>query len=147
MNEFTITGKKGFLRIKLNEVFGFPNQTSYLGGYDVQGKIEIKSGNYYVKDAELWFSTGQIYKFFLELQKCYNHLQGGATFSGLDNALKMDLNFNRFGQISIEGYFKELPSEENILQFEFESEQSYLVSTLQQLKTIVVQYGGLTGKS
>lgn len=110
MNEFTIAGKQGFVRIELNEVFGFPNQTSYLGGYDVQGKIEIKSGNYYVKDAELWFSTGQIYKFFMELQKCYNHLKGGATFSESENALKIDFNFNRFGQISIEGHFKEIPS-------------------------------------
>ncbi|MBS8263905.1 hypothetical protein DYI25_05570 [Mesobacillus boroniphilus] len=147
MKEFTIAGKQGFVRIELNEVFGFPDQTSYLGGYDVHGKIELKSGNYFVKDADLWFSTGQVYKFFLELQKCYNDLQGSAIFSDSENALKINLNFNKLGQISIEGYFQEIPSEENTLQFEFESEQSYLGATLQQLNSIFEQYGGLKGKS
>ena len=43
MNEFKVVGKQGITRIEieLNEVYGFPNQTSYLGGYDVKGKIEI----------------------------------------------------------------------------------------------------------
>ncbi|MCM2535008.1 hypothetical protein NDK43_25040 [Neobacillus pocheonensis] len=146
MNEFEIVGKQGFIRIELNEVIGFPNQTSYLGGYDVKGKIEIKSGNYYVKGAELWFSTGQVYEFFNQLQKCYNNLKGSATFSESENFLKLDLRFNRFGQINIQGYFQEIANQENILQYEFESEQSYLVSTLHQLKNIVDHYGDLKGK-
>ncbi|MBO9131060.1 hypothetical protein [Bacillus sp. 165] len=40
MKEFIIAGKHGFIRIELNEVYGFPNETSYLGGYDVKGKIK-----------------------------------------------------------------------------------------------------------
>ncbi|MEQ6357251.1 hypothetical protein ABNX05_21705 [Lysinibacillus sp. M3] len=60
MNAFLIGSKQGFIRIEIIEVFGFPNETSYLGGYEVKGKIDIKSGNYFVKDAELWFSTCQI---------------------------------------------------------------------------------------
>ena len=53
-----VIDKKDNTKIELNEVYGFPNETSYLGGYDVKGKIDIKSGNYFVKDAEIWFSTG-----------------------------------------------------------------------------------------
>ncbi len=146
MNEFKIVGKQGFIRIELNEVFGFPNQTSYLGGYDVKGKIEIRSGNYYVKDAELWFSTGQVYEFFIRLQKCNQNLKGNATFSESENILKLDLSFNRLGQINIQGHFQELAHQENILQFEIESDQSYLESTIQQLKNIVDHYGNLKGK-
>ncbi|RFU69387.1 hypothetical protein [Bacillus sp. V59.32b] len=146
MNEFIIAGKQGFIRIELSEVYGFPNETSYLGGYDVKGIVEIKSGNYFVKDAELWFSTGQVYQFFNQLQKCYNDLKGCVTFSESENNLKIDLSFNKFGQINIQGYFQEVAHQENILQFEFESEQSYLVSTLHQLQNIVDQYGDLKGK-
>jgi hypothetical protein len=146
VNTFEIAGKQGFIRIELIEVFGFPNETSYLGGYDVKGKIEIKSGNYYVKDSELWFSTGQVYQLLTLLKKCYNDLEGSFTFSDSENNLKIDLNFNNFGQINIQGYFQEFTHQENILQFEFESEQSYLVSTLHQLKIIVDQYGDLKGK-
>lgn len=146
MNEFKIAGKQGFIQIELYEVYGFPNETSYLGGYDVKGKIDIKSGNYYVKDAEIWFSTGQVYQFFIQLQKCYYELKGSVTFSESENNLKIELNFNRFGQINIQGYFQEVADQENILHYEFESEQSYLTSTLRQLNSIVDQYGDLKGK-
>lgn len=146
MNEFIIAGKQGFILIELNEVHGFPNETSYLGGYDVKGKVEIKSGNYYVKDAELWFSTGQVYQFFIQLQECYNTLKGLATFSESEKNLRIDLSFIRLGQINIQGQFQEVAHQENILQFEFESDQSYLVSTILQLQNIVDQYGDLKGK-
>lgn len=141
-----MAGKQGFIQIELNEVYGFPNETSYLGGYDVKGKIDIKSGNYYVKDAEIWFSTGQVYQFFIQLQKCYNELKGSVTFSDSENNMKIKLNFNRLGQINIQGYFQEELHQENILHYEFESEQSYLTSTLRQLNSIVDQYGDLKGK-
>ncbi|MEH7354805.1 hypothetical protein V7150_14705, partial [Neobacillus drentensis] len=117
MNEFKVAGKQGFIRIEFTEVNGFPNDTSYLGGYDVKGKIEIKSGNYYVKDAELWFSTGQVYEFFVQLQKFYDELKGNAIFSESENILKIDLSFNRYGQINIQGHFQELAHHENIYSF------------------------------
>ncbi|KON68863.1 hypothetical protein AKG34_08715 [Peribacillus butanolivorans] len=144
VHEFKIDGKQGFIQIELNEVYGFPNETSYLGGYDVKGKIDIKSGNYYV-NGELWFSTGQVFEFYTQLQKCYRELKGKATFSNSETTLKLELDFNKLGQIIIQGYFQELASEENILQFEFESDQSYLESTLQELNKIVDHYGGLKG--
>lgn len=146
MNEFKIAGKQGFIHIELSKVYGYPNETSYLGGYDVKGKIEIKSGNYFVKDAEIWFSTGQVYQFFIQLQKCYNKLKGSVTFSESENNLKIELNFNRCGQIDIQGYFQEVAHQENILHYEFESEQSYLTSTLRQLSSIIDHYGDLKGK-
>jgi hypothetical protein len=145
VSEFEIAGKQGFIRIEIIEVFGFPKETSYLGGYDVKGNIEIKSGNYYVKEAELWFSTGQVYEFFIQIQKCYNDLKGSATFLDPENNLEFNLNFNKRGQIHIQGRFQELAHEENILEFEFESDQSYLASTLHQLKNIVDYYGDLKG--
>ncbi|MGE7691574.1 WapI family immunity protein [Lysinibacillus sp. NPDC097214] len=146
MNAFLIGGKQGFIRIEIIEVFGFPNETSYLGGYEVKGKIDIKSGNYFVKDAELWFSTGQIYTFFSQLQKCFKQLNGSVTFTDSSSNIEFEMHFNRLGQITIEGYFQEFLSEENKLHFEFESEQSYLLSSFEELRKIVAHYGGLEGK-
>ena len=144
MNEFVIGGKQGYIRIEITEVLGFPNETSYKGGYEVKGKIDIKSGNYFVKEAELWFSTGQVFEFYTELQKCYRKLNGVMKFTP-DSNLKFEIHFNKLGQINIQGYFQEFLSEENLLQFEFESEQSYLFSTLEELKKIVDHYGDLEG--
>jgi len=145
MYQFFLGGKQGFIRIELNEVIGYPNETSFLGGYDVRGKIEIKSGNYYVKDAELWFSTGQIYEFYEQLFKCYKELKGKVNFHNSESELKLVLEFTDLGQFTILGSFQEYPSEENFLQFEFESEQSYLTSTLTELKAIIDYYGGYQG--
>ena len=144
LNEFVVAGKQGFIRIKCNEVIGFPKETSHFGGYDAEGITEIKSGNYFV-NGELWFSTGQVFEFYTQLQKCYHELKGKATFSSSEKNLKFELDINKLGQIIIQGYFQELASEENILQFEFESDQSYLEQTLQELKKIVDHYGGLKG--
>jgi len=146
MNAFLIGGKQGYIRIEIIEVIGFPNVTSYLGGYEVKGKIDIKSGNYFVQDAELWFSTGQIYTFFIQLQKCFKQLNGSVTFTDSSSNMEFEIHFNRLGQITIEGYFQEFLSKENKLHFEFESEQSYLLSSFDELRMIVAHYGGLEGK-
>ena len=146
MYAFELKGKQGYIRIELTEVLGFPKETSYLGGYDVKGKIEIKSGNYYVKDAELWFSTGQIYEFYKQLLKCYKELKGIINFQNPDSSeLKLAIEFTGLGQFTIYGSFQEYFSKDDFLQFAFESEQSYLTSTLAELKEIVDFYGGNKG--
>ncbi|MEH7350812.1 WapI family immunity protein [Gottfriedia acidiceleris] len=146
MYAFELGGKQGNIRIELTDVLGFPKETSYLGGYDVKGKIEIKSGNYYVKDAELWFSTGQLYEFYQQLHKCYEKIEGIINFPNPDSSeLKLVLEFIGLGQFTIQGSFQENLTEENFLEFEFESEQSYLTSTLAELKEIVDYYGGNKG--
>jgi hypothetical protein len=48
MEEFTLKGNQGYIRFCLEEVMGFPSDTSHFGGYDTKGGVEIKSGNYYV---------------------------------------------------------------------------------------------------
>jgi hypothetical protein len=55
------------------------------------------------------------------------------------------MKFNHYGQLQIQGGFQEVLSEENRLEFEFESEQSYLTATLEELKNIVDYYGDLEG--
>lgn len=105
---------------------------------------EIKSGNYSVQ-GEVWFSTGQVFKFYDQLQKYLHELEGTATFTNNETNLKFDLDFHKLGQISIQGSFQEFPDLENELHFEIESDQSFLASTLPELKKMVDHYGGLKG--
>lgn len=144
VNEFFIKGKEGFIRIELKEVFGFPDLTSNFGGYDVQGRIEIKSGNYYV-NGELWFTTGEIYEFHEQLASCYRKLSGVATFWTSETNLKIEIKFDKLGQITIDGYFQEKAYQENKLKFEIESDQSFFEETIKGLKKIVDYYGDLKG--
>ncbi|MGE7625235.1 hypothetical protein ACQKMD_20115 [Viridibacillus sp. NPDC096237] len=54
----------------------------------------MKSGNYFVKDAELWFSTGQVYTFFIQLQKCFKELNGSVNFVDPASNLEFGMHFN-----------------------------------------------------
>lgn len=145
MNEFVVRGKQGcFIRIALDEVFGFPNLTSHFGGYDVKGTAEIKSGNYYVK-GELWFSTGEIYEFYNQLVRCWTDLTGVATFWTSEANLKLEVKFNNHGQVVIEGYFKEFANQDNELKFEIESNQSFFMETIEGLGEVINHYGDLKG--
>ena len=60
------------------------NETSYFGGCDSKGFVEIKSGNYYVK-GELWLTTGEIYKFYTQLEKCFKELTGESAFENYEH--------------------------------------------------------------
>lgn len=145
MNEFVVRGKQGcFIRITLDEVFGFPKMTSHFGGYDAKGAAEIKSGNYYVK-GEVWFSTGETYEFYNQLVQCWTDLDGVATFCTSEANLKLEVKFNNRGQVVIEGYFKEFADRDNELKFEIESNQSFFVESLDGLREIVNHYGNLKG--
>lgn len=129
MNEFVLRGKQGcFVRVVLDEVLEFPNQTSHFGGYYVQGTVEIKSGSYYAK-GELWFTTGEVYEFYHQLSKCWSELCGTAAFWTYETNLKVEASFNNRGQVAITGYYKEFAHQENELKFEMESDQSFFVET------------------
>ena len=144
MNEFTIKGKQGFIRIELQNAIGFPKEISHFGGYDAEGIVEIKSGNYYVL-GETWFTTGDVYEFYKQFDKCYRELKGKATFWNYETSLKLEVVFNHLGQAVLQGYFKEKAHFENELQFEIESDQSFLSSTLEELRKFVDHYGDTKG--
>ena len=75
MEKFEIKGEKGFFRISLTRIIGFPETTSAFGGYDTESTIEVKSSNYYFKGL-VWITTGNIFNFFQELEKCQKNLKG-----------------------------------------------------------------------
>ena len=62
MNQIKIEGKQGFIQIKSEKKYEFSNKKSHFGGYDIEGTVEIKTGNYYVL-GELWFTTNDMYEF------------------------------------------------------------------------------------
>ncbi|KOS68721.1 hypothetical protein AEA09_09335 [Lysinibacillus contaminans] len=92
---------------------------------------------------------GQVYGLYVQLQKVYKQLKGIFHFSNRDDSLNFTLQFNQYEQIQVQGYFQELPSEENRLEFEFQFQldQRYLPKTLPELKNKVNFYGDMKGKT
>ncbi|NGY75564.1 hypothetical protein F6Y02_01640 [Bacillus megaterium] len=64
---------RALFKLSQKRNMGFPIK-SHFGGYDIEGTVEIKTGNYYVL-GELWFTTNDMYEFYQALNKCYNTLK------------------------------------------------------------------------
>ena len=91
-NEFTIQAENGHIYFKIEKVFGFPNNTSGFGGYDTQSNIEIVSSNYSVSGS-LYITTGELFEFYKQLQKCYETLNGTATLKSYEGNLVLNIFF------------------------------------------------------
>ena len=71
MEKLLIKGESGsFIEIIYSEVYGFPENTSYFGGYEVSAKINIKSEGFSL-NSDFYTSTGEIYTFFENLKLRY----------------------------------------------------------------------------
>lgn len=145
MEEFTVKGGGDFIKIELSEVFGFPEETCHWGGYDTRATLVLKIGSYNVK-SDFYTSTGEIYNLYVALAKSNKTLTGKVEYSSYEGNLILSLTYNKLGQIMIEGEFREKLHLRNQLSFEFESDQSYISSSLVELEKIVEKYGGMTGK-
>ncbi|MDP3912248.1 MAG: hypothetical protein Q8R96_00720 [Bacteroidota bacterium] len=144
MGKFTISGGSDFIKVTLEKVFGFPDTTCFWGGYDVQARIEIKSGNFGVKSG-LWISTGELHDFFQQLNHSYLSLTGDVSLNSYEGNLNLIAAFDGLGHVNITGSFSEQNEFANDLKFEFVSDQTFIRSTLCELEQIVLKYGDAKG--
>lgn len=81
MNLFCLNGYNGEkIRLDLNEVIGFPNNTSIEGGYDIICTLVIDSGCYHIEHDRLYSATGTLYRFSKGLDACYTDLFGSGEY-------------------------------------------------------------------
>ena len=144
MLAFMMTGMDGSIQLKIEEVFGYPDETSYGGGYGAKGTLDIKSGGFMVS-APHYFTTGELYVFYQQLQGCYDSLTGRATLDNTERELDLQCEFNKFGHVILTGSFQASPTERNILQFEIKSDQTQVKETLSQLKEVYAVFGDNKG--
>ena len=148
MNEpkkFTIKGNGDFITISILEIYGYPNETSFRGGYDIKSEVEISVGNYNCRGS-MYITTGDIYSFYQDLRTCYGELNGELKLETIERNLELELKFNQ-GHVNVYGSFREHPNTLNQLNFEIESDQTFIKSTLNELLGIVTKYGGIKGVS
>ena len=82
MEIFTFNGYDGEkIALKLKEVIGFPDSTSYEGGYDIICSLEIDVGCYKAKFDRYYSATGALYSFSNQLKECYERLEGEAKYA------------------------------------------------------------------
>ena len=147
MNLFCLNGYNGEkINLELNEVIGFPDNTSIEGGYDIICTLIIDSGCYHIEHNRLYSATGALYRFSKELDTCYTDLFGSAEYHLLyENDLSITVEMTSNGHAIVTGTFQERPDKNNILQFEFDTDQSCLLSVIQDIESLKVQYGDMEG--
>ncbi|MDO5293376.1 MAG: hypothetical protein Q4F05_11560 [bacterium] len=133
--------------LTIDRILGYPESTSYEGGYDVVGRVEIQAGNYYVTSEKYIFATGTLYRFVKELQRCYKTLNGVATYQMLlENELIFRIEMGTGGHATIIGTYQERPDVENILNFEMQTDQTYFNSVIQDIEKLKKIFGDFEGK-
>lgn len=147
MTLFCLNGYNGDkICLELNEVSGFPDNTSIEGGYDIICTLSIDSGCYHIRYDRLYSATGALYRFSKELEVCYTDLWGHANYHLLyENNLNFKIEMSTGGHAIVSGTFQERPDNLNILQFEFDTDQSYLLSVIQDIESLKSQYGDMEG--
>ena len=145
MNSFTIKGNADFVKVDLIEVFGFPNETCHWGGYDVKAGIEIKSGNFHVKST-FYSSTGEFYQFYERIKNCNKHLSGKVIYKNYEENFFLIITYDNQGHVNISGTFSEENSYCNKLDYEFNTDQSFIRYTIEELELLVDKYGDMKGK-
>jgi hypothetical protein len=143
MEVFELKGDNGSLIIRIDTVFGFPNETSFKGGYDCEVEVEINVASYFVK-SNFSTSTGELFKFYEKLKTCQAILNGNVKFDSYESNLELTVKY-KFGKVGIYGKYQENLAIENILEFNFDSDQSYLKKSVDQLERIINKYGGMKG--
>lgn len=144
MEYLVIKGDNGnSIKIIYAEVYGFPSKTCHFGGYDVRAKVEIKSGGFSV-NKDFYTSTGEIYTFFDKVKICNQELKGAAKYASYEEDLEFVLTYDNFGKVAVKGFFKDNYLK-NILNFEFNSDQTYISEFINEFQQTINKYGNNLG--
>ncbi|MCR8842060.1 hypothetical protein NQ117_00030 [Paenibacillus sp. SC116] len=145
MDKVQIYGENNqYITIELHNIYGIPDETSYLGGYEAEGIISIKSGGFF-GSGDVWVSTGQLFELKNRIQEIYDRCSGEVILVTSGAEFEMNMKMEERGRVCIAGRYKESYASDNELTFSFESDQSYLVRTIEELNEIALKYGGMEG--
>lgn len=146
----TIFCLKGYneekISLELNSVIGYPDDTSYEGGYDIVCTLTIDTGCYHVEYDRLYSATGALYRFGEELKRCYERLEGTAEYRLLlGNDLRFRVEMTAGGHAIIMGSFQERPDVQNVLEFQMDTDQTCFLSVIKSIEGLKDTYGGVEG--
>jgi hypothetical protein len=135
---FSINSENNSISFRIQTVHGFPDETFFMGGYDAECGIEIRSNNFSAKGS-IFISTAEFHNLFVNLKEAYNKLTGSARIASYENDFYADISFDSIGHATIQGNYSKEPGNE--LKFCFETDQTFIEKSVKELATIVAKYG------
>ena len=149
MRGFCLFGNNGEERIEItiSEVYGFPETTSYAGGYEFKGSLLICTGCFRAYSENYYSTTGELYSFYSSLVKCYDSLKGRAKYCKMyEKDLEFELEMTKLGHATIIGEYTEYPHLPNKLVFQIDTDQTCIRYAIEELRQIEELYGDMKGK-
>ena len=145
MLAFRMAGIDELIELTIDEIWGFPNETSYGGGYGAKGNLTIHAGAYFVSAAH-YFTTGELYRFFNALKLGYDTLSGEAVLENTERELELKCAFTKLGHVIASGTFQANSVANNVLTFEIKTDQTQIKNSISNLQAVYEIFGGNTGK-
>lgn len=143
---FCLNGYGEKIELTITEVFDFPDSTSYEGGYDIKGILDIEIGCYKVRCTDFYFATGILYRLLEGLEVCYKQLNGKAYYKHfLEQDFEFTLEMTHSGHACVTGKFRENPAVDNELIFEMETDQTCIKPVIDEIKKVMAIFGGYEG--
>ena len=139
MNSFTISGPQdNYISISVNGFERNPNGDYHDDNW-LAVTVSVKSG-VFTGEFEASFVTYEIKNFSIQLKELYSSLNGKAVFTTLEKQLYLSLNGNGTGQIEISGVATDKLGGFNKFEFTFESDQTYLATSIRQLSNVTSNF-------
>ncbi|MBQ6043552.1 MAG: hypothetical protein IJL41_05360 [Clostridia bacterium] len=135
LKAFDLIGNGEHIALEIYEIYGFPKEIAYGGGFEVNGAVEISVGSYKVH-ANHCFTTGELCVFLSELQRCYNAVSGDAILKNAEQRLKLTIHFNKTGRVVAYGEFQENHNVDTKLIFEMVTDQTAILKIIRELQYV-----------
>jgi hypothetical protein len=134
-----------FVRLTVDEVFGYPKEICYAGGYGAKGRLSIQADGFILEEVEHYFGTGELYDFMKQLETCYADVAGTATLNNTEKELSLECRFDKLGHIKVTGEFTKNTERNNRLYFDIHSDQTQVIAVLDALRHIAALFGDKRG--
>ena len=132
MNSFTIKGNADFVKVN----FCLAKTAK---------PLEIKSGNFHV-NSSFYGSTGEFYPLYECLKQSNEKLSGKVIYGNYESNFIIIISYDIGGKINVGVTYSEQNPFANKLNYEFDTDQSYISFTIEELKSLVSKYGDMKGK-
>ncbi len=136
--KFQLLGNETIIIIKVINR-SYPDSTDYWDGNWINSTIKVEIPGYSVRfDATL--RTDELLDFLNELKNMRKHMKGKAILKNLDAYIHFEGGMDRLGKIIWTGETCYPAGNGAVLNFEFESDQSFLEGLIRELEEILAWF-------
>ena len=124
------------MELILTDTFDYPDITSFWGGYDLCGILNLEVYNIKLQIKDFYFTTSDFYNFLDKLITCYENLSGKAEYkptSPDSTSTNICIDFNTDGSCFVACSYKD-DTYDNNFDFHFGTNQSYINQAINELK-------------